>query len=254
MNGKPVRPRGEPVRVRTLFLRGSECRFHCTMCDSLAEYVCRVTPVGDITRQIELALSDLVDHPSPPVWLKLYNASNFFDPKNIPVEDLPTIASLVRPFQRIIVECHPRLITREKLAAFQAQCQPAQLEVAMGLECVHPDVLRKLNKQMTLEQYRDAVALCLSQRATVRSFVLLQPPWLTQSEAMVWCQASIEAARQMGVRHVSVIPVRGSAGVMAQLASSGEFSSPSAEMLENVLSHNLSLADCPGYSGSLGLG
>ncbi len=31
---------------------------------------------------------------------------------------------------------------------------------------------------------------------------------------------------------------------MAQLASSGEFSSPSAEMLENVLSHNLSLADC----------
>ncbi len=200
-------PRGEPVRVRTLFLRGSECRFHCTMCDLWQSTYAGVTPVGDITRQIELALSDLVDHPSPPVWLKLYNASNFFDPKNIPVEDLPTIASLVRPFQRIIVECHPRLITREKLAAFQAQCQPAQLEVAMGLECVH--TRRFAQAQQTNDPgtiSRRCRAMFIAAAGDGAFLRAASTPLAYAVEAMVWCQASIEAARQMGVRHVSVIP------------------------------------------------
>ncbi len=56
---------------------------------------------------------------------------------------------------------------------------------------------------------------------------------------MNWCQATIDAAREMGVEHVSVIPVRAGNGALEQLTFSGDFSPPTARMLEQILAKNL---------------
>lgn len=231
------------VRVRTLFLRGSECRFRCTMCDLWQYTHLEPTQPGHIPQQIQSGLADIASLDPPPVWLKLYNAASFFDSKNIPAVDLPAIAHQVRGMQRVIVENHPRLLISDLITDFRDRIQPARLEIAMGLETVHTEVLRKLNKQMTLADFQNAVQFCHNRQVAVRAFVLLQTPWLDHCSAMKWCQASIDAARDMGVEHISVIPMRAGNGAMDLLAHDGEFDLPTAAMLEQILTKNLAHTD-----------
>ena len=51
-----------------------------------------------------------------------------------------------------------------------------QLEVAMGLETAHPGVLERLNKHMTLEQFRRAAEFLTKEDIGLRVFILVRPP------------------------------------------------------------------------------
>ena len=92
--------------VSTLFLTGKECAFKCLMCDLWKNTLEGPTPPGAIVSQIDYALSRLPAADS----IKLYNSSNFFDPRAVPVEDHPAILGRVRGYRRVIVENHPRLV------------------------------------------------------------------------------------------------------------------------------------------------
>src|SRR5207245_689639 len=107
--------------------------------------------------------------------VKLYNAGNFFDAQAIPPADWPRVAELVQPFRTVIVESHPRLIGPSCLA--WRDLLRTELQVAMGLETVHPDVLPRLNKRMTLKDFEAAVRFLCDQDIAVRAFILLRPPF-----------------------------------------------------------------------------
>ena len=82
-------------RAVTVFLAGAECPFTCSFCDLWRWTLDGPTPPGALPTQLERALESLV---SPvPHRLKLYNASNFFDRRAVPVEDLPRIAGREGP-------------------------------------------------------------------------------------------------------------------------------------------------------------
>lgn len=230
-----------PVCARTIFLRGSECRFHCVMCDLWQFTHAEATPRFAIPQQIRQGILYSQEPSSrlpQPTWLKLYNASSFFDPKNVPIDDLPEVARLVSPFQRVIVENHPRVLPTEILSDFR-KCLPGRLEIAMGLETVEPSVLARLNKQMQIEDFRYAADICHQLDIDVRAFVLLRPPWLSEAGALEWCQHSINYAIDSGARHVTIIPVRGGNGTLEWLAQRDEFEPPLAQSLEIILSANL---------------
>ncbi len=230
---------GGVAYVTTVLLRGSECSFRCTMCDLWKSTHLGATPVGNVPAQIRAALAiprhSENTHGSP--WIKLYNASNFFAPYNVPTADLPAIADLVQDFDRVIVENHPLLLSTN-LADFAARLN-GRLEIAMGLETVEPTALRNLNKQITVNDVHRATEKLTSQGVDVRLFVLLRPPGLSESAGIEWCLASIEAARSWGARHVSVIPVRGGNGAMEQLQADGHFEPPLASSLERVLEESV---------------
>jgi radical SAM enzyme (TIGR01210 family) len=196
--------------------------------------------VGNLPAQIRAALTIPDDNVtmSASRWIKLYNASNFFAPYNVPTQDLPAIAELVRGFDRIIVENHP-LLTSPKIADF-AKLLNGQLEVAMGLETVDVNSLRKLNKQVTVDEVRRATEQLTGSGLDVRLFVLLRPPGLSEAAGIECCLESIEAAREWGARHVSVIPVRAGNGAMEQLQARGLFEPPLASSLETVLCQSVS--------------
>ncbi|MDX1617432.1 MAG: hypothetical protein R3224_01510, partial [Balneolaceae bacterium] len=136
-------PDGEMREVNTIFLTNRECPFRCLMCDLWKHTLDEPTPQGAIPRQIEYALERL---PTASV-VKLYNNGNFFDTKAIPGEDHPAIAERLQDYDRVIVENHPRLCGPE-CASFSDRLEGA-LEIAIGLETVHPEVLPRLNKQFT---------------------------------------------------------------------------------------------------------
>jgi len=225
---------GGVVEVATIFLTNRECPFRCLMCDLWKNTLEHSASPGQIPEQIRWALSQL----PTARHLKLYNSGNFFDPHAIPPEDYTAIANLASTFERVIVECHPRLIGRRCLE-FQQQLG-GRLEVALGLETTHPDVLPRLNKQMTLDDFARAVESLHSATIAVRAFILVRPPFLSDAEGLEWAKRSVDFAFDLGVQCCSLIPTRVGNGAMEELARIGDFAPPSLESLEAAFAYGLS--------------
>lgn len=222
----------------TVFLAGSECPFTCVYCD-LWQYTLDIsTPVGAIPAQLEVALSDL-DVPLGGATVKLYNASNFFDPRAVPVDDWPPIADRLERFERVTVECHPKLVD-ERCVEFDSLLR-GRLEIAMGLETVHPEALSRLNKQMTLEDFDRAADLVVDSGLELRVFALVGAPWVPEDETVEWVVRTADHALDRGARMVSLIPVRGGNGAMERLAEDGCFFPPTLEVFEAAFDRSIEL-------------
>ncbi len=226
---------GRVVDVATLFLTNRECPFRCLMCDLWKNTLeTRIEP-GKIAEQIRWGLSKL----PAGQHLKLYNSGNFFDPAAIPPEDYPAIAQIAAAFERLIVECHPRLVGR-RCQEFRRSVA-CDLEIAMGLETVHPEVLPRLNKQMTLDDFASATRRLRDDGVSVRAFILIRPPFLSDEEGEEWARKSIDFAFSVGVECCSLIPTRSGNGVMEKLAHNQQFAPPSLEASERTFEYGLSL-------------
>jgi archaeosine synthase beta-subunit len=225
--------------VATLFLTNKECPLRCLMCDLWQNTLTEPVVKGAIPAQIDFALSQL----PPARHIKLYNSANFFDPMSIPVSDYGEIASRVRGFDSVIVENHPNF-TGPRCLKFRDLLSEhgVELEVALGLETIHPEVLPRLNKQMTIEDFEKAVAFLTGEGIRVRSFILLRPPFLSEQEGVEWAVRSVEFAFQIGASVCSVVPTRAGNGIMEQLERDGHFAPPSLIAMEETLERCLELA------------
>lgn len=226
---------GEVEDAGTIFLTNMECPLHCLMCDLWKNTIDRPVPVGAIPAQIEWALKQM-----PPVkHLKLYNSGSFFDDRAIPIADYPKIASLLSGFETVIVESHPKFID-DRCLQFRDMLQ-AELQIAIGLETVHPEILKKLNKHVSLDDFEYSVRFLTRNGIRTRAFILLRPPYLSESEGIHWAQKSIDFAFNVGVECCIVIPVRAGNGAMEELQKTGDFHLPEIESLEFVLEYGINL-------------
>lgn len=205
------------------------------MCDLWKNTLEESVPPGAIPQQIRSALREL----PPARWIKLYNAGSFFDPKAIPPADHAPIAALVAGFERVVVESHPALVGD---ACFRFHDRlGGRLEVALGLETVHPDVLPRLNKRMTLAQFRRAASALRDHGIPLRSFVLVGLPFLSPAASLTWCARSVEFAFDCGSAAVSLIATRPGNGALDALADAGDFQRPTLHMLEAALAEGIAL-------------
>lgn len=237
-NEEEVAAAGVTVPTTVALLSGAECPFTCTMCDLWRHTLDGPTPPGASAAQVAAAVAGV----PPAAWIKLYNASNFFDPRAVPEDDLPEIARLVAEHQRVIVENHP-LLCGPTVADF-ARRLPGRLEVALGLETVHPEILAWLGKRMTTSDFAAACDRLRGWEIDVRAFVLLGLPGLEPAEATDWCLRSVAFAAAAGVRHVSIVPTRSGNGAFDRLATTGLFAPPRLALVEEVLRRGLAAAGC----------
>lgn len=232
---KEMTSKGRVEDTGIIFLTNKECSFKCLMCDLWKNTTDRPTPVGAIPEQISWALEKM----PAARHLKLYNSGSFFDARAIPESDDKAIADLIQGFDSVTVECHPNLVG-DRLIRFNEMLRP-ELEVALGLETAHPGVLEKLNKQMTLDDFRKAVEFLTSHGIRTRAFILLRPPYMSESEGILWAKKSLDFAFECGVSCCTIIPVRAGNGAMEALMKAGDFSLPSIRSLEEVLTYGLEL-------------
>jgi radical SAM enzyme (TIGR01210 family) len=219
--------------VATLFLTNRECQFRCTMCDLWRHTLDEKVPAGAIPAQIDYALQRVPDA----TQIKLYNAGNFFDAQAIPPADHDAIIDRVHSFQSVIVENHPRL-TDERCVDFRDRLG-TRLQIALGLETIHPEILPRLNKRMEVSDFDRATSYLRSNDIDVRTFLLLKPPGLNEQEGIDWTLQSIRHAFEVGAQCCSVIPTRVGNGFMEQLQAAGEFSPPTIRSMEQVLERAL---------------
>jgi hypothetical protein len=171
--------------------------------------------------------------------LKLYNASNFFDRRSVPIEDDAAVFDLIEPFRRITVESHPRFVDQRCFR--YAETLDGRLEVALGLETAHPTVFPLLNKGTTHRHIEEAVRDLRRCGSAVRLFVLVSPPFLSPDLAIEWAVRSVEWGLERGAEHVTLIPTRGGNGAMESLRREGHFTPTPLDQLEEALERSLAL-------------
>jgi len=242
---------GSPTEIATVFLTNKECPWRCLMCDLWRNTLEISVPPGAVPGQISKAIQDLGPtgaRPKTKRFLKLYNAGSFFDPHAIPTEDYPAIAALCAPFERVIVESHPALINA-RFDEFhplvrshrETKSQGPALEVALGLETVHPVARERLNKRVTLEQFRTAASSIVVSGAALRCFVLVAPPFLGGNDPVASAVDTAKFAFDCGASVVALIPTRGGNGAMEQLLRSGDWTPPTLAQLERTFDLTLDI-------------
>lgn len=234
------RPGGVLEQTLTAFLTGAECPFTCSFCDLWRYTIDGPTPEGALTRQVEAVLADATaSHPRLD-RLKLYNASNWFDRRAVPPVDSAAIAELASQFSGVTVESHASTVGESTLDF--AQRIEGRLEVAMGLETIHPVAAAHLNKRLDLDRFDRAAAFLGAHDVDLRVFVLLGVPYVPVAESVEWAVRSAEYAAARGASVVSIIPVRGGNGELERLAAEGVYAPPTLRELEEALERCLGVA------------
>ena len=232
------RPSGRVERALTVFLTCAECPFTCSFCDLWRYTIDGPTPPGALTRQLSHVLNGL---PSQALdRLKLYNASNFFDLRAVPAEDVVGLTTLASPFGGVTVESHASTIGERTLAF--ARSIPGRLEVAIGLETIEPMAAAQLNKRLDLARFDAAARYLADNDIDLRVFVLLGAPYVRAEESVEWTVRTVEYAVSRGAAVVSIIPVRGGNGELERLQALGHFTPPSLAQLESSLDASLQFA------------
>jgi radical SAM enzyme (TIGR01210 family) len=231
------RPDGTVENALTVFLTGAECPFTCAFCDLWKYTLDGPTPPGALVTQLTSAIrGKSADR------LKLYNASNFFDSRAVPAEDVTGIAKLAESFQSLTVESHASMVGGR--AVEFARRIPGRLEVAIGLETIHPTALEQLNKRLDVARFDRAAQFLRNNGIDLRVFVLLGTPFIPRGESIEWTVRAVEHAAERGAAVVSIIPLRGGNGEMERLKGLGQFFPPTLAEIERTL------ADCARITGT----
>jgi radical SAM enzyme (TIGR01210 family) len=217
------------------------------MCDLWRYTTTSDTPAGAIPAQIAAARRALAERGEAVTQMKLYNASNFFDPRAVPDDDYRPIALALRQLEQVVVESHPALIGDRVKTFLHALAQPRgatpiALEVAMGLETANPDALERLNKGLTLEQFSAAAETLQRFGAALRVFLLISPPFIQAADQDRWLGESVERALSCGATAIALIPTRAGNGAMEALAAEGLYRPPDLADIERSIEIALMLS------------
>lgn len=232
------RPDGRIERALTVFLAGAECPFTCSFCDLWRYTIDGPTPEGALTRQLQRVLEG--QRGTPVERIKLYNASNFFDPRAVPRRDVEAISALCSPFGGVTVESHVNTVGARTVEF--ARRLTGRLEVAVGLETIHPVAASKLNKRLDLARFAEAARFLRDNGIDLRVFVLLGAPHVPAQESVEWTVRTVEHAAGQEAAVVSIIPVRAGNGEVDRLQSLGAFTPPTLIQLEDALDRCMEIA------------
>lgn len=228
---------GEVMSTLTVFLAGSECSWTCVYCDLWRHTLDQPTPAGALPAQLRQAFASRAFEPCGR-QVKLYNASNFFEPRAVPPDDDAEIAALVAGCARVVVECHPRLVG-DRCLRF-AERLDGRLQVAMGLETVHPQIQPRLGKGADLEHFASAAEILRSNDLGWRAFVLVGLPFASDADdAVEWAVESTRWAVEHGAEHVALIPLRGEE--LVRVHGPSAYRRPTLDQLEDALDASLDL-------------
>ena len=203
----------------TIVLNTGGCRWAraggCTMCGYVAESV----DGGSVSHEALLEQLDAcLDHERPSTdapcaLVKLYTSGSFLDEREVSATTRAAVAETFADRERIVVESLPDFVDPKKLTDFTDR--GLHTDVAIGLETAS-DRIRSdcVNKYF---DFTDFEAACAAARtadeaapdasAGVKAYLLMKPPFLSESEALDDMIESVERCAAVdGCHTVSMNP------------------------------------------------
>jgi len=207
---------GKPAVTLTITLMPTGCEWAksggCTMCGEFEGSTKGETVPGDFhVAQFASAISKYAVKYKP-AWLRIYQEGNYMNEKEIENSAQSIIlrlSSMLKGIERITIESMAKYITQARAAHLKSIIDSdVEIEVGMGFEAQN-DIVRNVcvNKGESLRVFRNAVKSL--KRSGIRSvaYVLLKPPFLSESEAIKEAIATIKIANEIGFDAISLEPV-----------------------------------------------
>jgi|Deesub1362A_J573_1020465.scaffolds.fasta_scaffold00187_37 hypothetical protein len=139
----------------------------------------------DLLKQFYSALSALAEKSDVPDVVKIFTSGSYFDSREVSKDTREKISLKLEELEikKLIVESRPEFVTEEVLDEFDGR--KFQLEVGIGLESAS-DFVRDIlvNKGFTFQEFEDAAKFLRHRGFRVKAYLLLKPPFLSESEAI----------------------------------------------------------------------
>ncbi len=200
----------------------------------------------DLEEQLEEAISDYKDQDI----VKIYTSGSFMDMEEI---DDETARKILESFdaEKTVIETRPEFVDRKRVEKFSRSVK--RLELAIGLESSNDFVLENcINKGFKFRDYEEAVEK-VSDLVSIRTYLLLKPPFLTENEAIEDLENSIRDIAEI-TDVISINPINIQNGtLLEELWHRGLYSPPWLWSLLEVL-FSTSDIDVPVVVSKAGLG
>lgn len=134
--------------------------------------------------------------------LKIFTSGSFLDEKEIPAELRRYFIDRIkeRGVKKLIIESRPEFVEREKLKDFEG----LELEVGIGLETADDSIRENcINKGFNFLDFIKSAEIIKREGFRVKCYLLLKPPFLSESEAIEDLVKSSEKLKG----HVDVISI-----------------------------------------------
>ena len=226
----------ERVRAFVLILRTRGCYWAdvkgCSMCGYSKDTLGRSATPDELAEQLARALSRYAGEP----YVKVYTSGSFLDDREVdPASRTAMVSAFSGRARRFLFETLPEFVEPERIAPLRDAFR-GELEVALGLESTDPTVLgRFVNKGSPPSEYLAAADRLGALGVRRKAYLLLKPPYLTESEAVSDVERSIrEAAPHFDA--LSVNPVHIQNGTVVEwLYHRGRYRPPWLWSLVDVL-------------------
>ena len=197
----------ERVSAFVLILRTRGCYWAdvkgCSMCGYSKDTLGRSATPQELAEQLDRALARYRGEP----YVKVYTSGSFLDDREVdPASRLAFASAFSGRARRFLFETLPEFVQPEVVRPLAAAFA-GELEVALGLESTDPHVLSKfVNKGSPPSDYFAAAERLRAWGVRSKAYLLLKPPYLTESEAVADVVQSVgEAAPRFDA--ISVNPV-----------------------------------------------
>jgi radical SAM enzyme (TIGR01210 family) len=204
---------GVNCRRAVIYLMSNGCEWAlksahgCVMCGHLAKQTRSDQPISaeDYLKQFEEEF-EKIDFKKYPI-LNLYNNGSFINDNEIAPGARRGILKKINNNQDIkmlVLETRPEFVTEEKIREIKELIPNKHIELGVGLE-IKNDFYRAIciNKGFSLERYEIAAGI-ITKHLNLRTYVLLKPLFLTESEGIKEAVETIEYAFSKGTTTVSL--------------------------------------------------
>ncbi len=175
--------RGEVEEAFSVIFRTKGCSWShdsgCSMCGYFTDTNPEITE-EDLKLQLDQALSRYEDEEI----VKIYTSGSFMDKDEMPFDiGMDILDSFsTEGAKKVLVESRPEYVKDEILKQYNEVV--TQLEVALGLESANDLILKNsINKGFRFKDYETTVKTAHENGASIRTYLLLKPPFLTEKEA-----------------------------------------------------------------------
>jgi radical SAM enzyme (TIGR01210 family) len=175
----------DEVSAFVLILRTRGCYWAdekgCSMCGYAKDTLGRSATPEELTEQLTHAVARYREEP----YVKIYTSGSFLDDREVDPESRRNLAAAFSGrARRLLFETLPEFAVEERLRPLQ-EAFAGEVEVALGLESTNPTVLgRYVHKNAPPSEYLAAGDRVRALGLRSKAYLLLKPPYLTESESV----------------------------------------------------------------------